>query len=323
MRFQNRIFLCLSLFFSLGAQAEIGNVQSDPESSIPTDLETEAAKPAASAPAEPSSQAVMPAPIYRPWNLDLPSGPTAFVLDRNEVEVGAYTVGGLGRKIGLQESRARFRYGITDSLTVGLAPNFRFLNTLVELKWNFLNFGKTSLSINPWTGFLFRDTHQFYIERDQPSAVEIVGSSVIGDRQRWHYGVALGKNKSDLRANEFTAFRGNTAYELRAERSHSLTLSLAPSYSKESVILSTTKGNEKTRREFLVGAAYQYNQKHFGGMAGMEVGPSWTHTYSYYYNPAYYYPGSNEPLTSPTKQELFSNSMGFEFTLSAAVSAYL
>lgn len=331
VKFQIRTLLCAGLFFGLGAQAEIGNVQSDLdslESSIPADLESEPTK--GSTPVETSvqevSQTEKPLPVYRPWNLDLPpAGPTAFVLDRGQFEFGVST-GGFEKQIGMYRLYNRVRYGVTDSLTVGVAPEIFFQSSLVELKWNFLNLGRTSYSITPWTGFHIRHRNQYFQQKDIPFALELSASTVIDERHRWHYGIGVGKNRKIYRSLQTyydqygvqsdylsvtteEAIRANAAYELRVSREHSLSFSLAPFYQKE--VWEEAYSNGETSKGVLAGVGFQYYYRKFGAMVGGETGPVWRR-YTYQYHDYY-----NESVLNSYNY----SSMHFGLTLSASATA--
>lgn len=252
--------------------------------------------------------------VNRPWEVQIPAGPTAFVLEQREFQAGLYkehitnslSVGG----------PLSVRYGLTENITIGVGTPFEFSSfdrgrlLLVEGKWNFLNSGSWSFALRPWFGYHIAADPS---KRDGPLVAELIASRVLSDSLKLHLIGAFGKNTRDgfhsysyastdtngnptnhtsenRNTNLYNVVRSTAALEWRMHRRHGITFSISPQYRWNEYQYSSPYmggsgvGSDRyTDMGMTAGVSYHYLREHFGFALGVEMGPTW-HSNHYIYS---------------------------------------
>lgn len=263
-------------------------------------------------PGDPVSRSTLATPadesmvVNRPWQLDTMAGPTAFVLERREVQVGLYFQSIMSHlRVGVPVFA---RYGLSEKLSVGVGSLLELNSSgrgrllIADGKWNFANTGLWSFGLRSWVGYLVSsNSHGQAI----PAVFEIAASRVFSSSAIGHFSLSLGRNRtaSSLVSTWFGGGSGNqvpyesgysnfgnykvvrttAVLESRLSQRHGVTFSVSPQLTQQSwgysyVYNGSDDGSSSdltTAFGIPVGVSYQYLKQYFCFALGLEMGPTW------------------------------------------------
>lgn len=228
--------------------------------------------------------------VNRQWTLSTPGGPTAFVLDAHDFEIGM-PLDRLNQRVWLSDTPLLWlgvHYGVTDALTSSVAGGRN--KVTVGFKWNFYNNNTWSLGAGTWAGYQFRKANDYWdMSKQMPIGASLIASRVIDHRHKLHLAAELarnrGKESSDYNyyysSSESRVLYGRVTgtYEIRLNRRHALSMWTAGELTNSQ---STWSGGDELLgdsgystkdKALLFGAGYQYLREKFGGEIGLELGP--------------------------------------------------
>ncbi len=307
------LLVCLSI--SSGVRADIGTVQVQPESISAELAESEnqsdgSSLSSESAPAVESLQTLAASEegVNRPWMLNTVAGPTAFVLDSRQFEIGI-PLNRFSQLVWAESGSSRpylhANYGLTDSVSLSVGGSQSTVSGGV--KWNFWNGEAWSFSLNPWVGYQFRQPNNYFsqnISKKIPVGIALAASRVIDGRHKTHFSLELARSSIDSSLSySYPNFAGApdssvhsrsviqqvdariaAAYELRLNRRHGVSFWVAPAISRidtesshfgTDLPASINKWDD-TLIQVEAGVGYQYFLDHFGFEIGIAAGPQWS-----------------------------------------------
>ncbi len=234
----------------------------------------------------------------RPWMLNTPAGPTAFVLDSRRFEVSLESTPS-SRILVASGLLLNAKVGLTDSITLGagMATLGYQRGFVANPKWNFLNSGSDSFAVSPWIAYLPPDTQWgASVQGSVPVGLEISFSRVLEEGRILHLSAVAGmKSHKDTYSyqssnstsssysyhysSESKMARLTLSVERRVSERNGFTFSLSPEASSDSNSysgLSSTSSLNWTERVDIgvnLGLGYHFMGEKFGASIGLEGGP--------------------------------------------------
>lgn len=283
---------------SPSAWAEIGTIQSQIEETNTTEMDPEIFSEPPENATTATPQSTVPLDVNRTWMLKTQAGPTAFVLDAGQFELGI-PLDRFSQLIWSGTSTrplASVTYGLSNWLSAELRAG-RYAAS-GAMKWNFWNPDPWSFSISPSVGIQFAHKSMYDADREQPIALALAASRVIDPSRKIHFSLELGKSEHSSSYGEsseiygfiheqsghFSTARFSASYELRLNRRHGASFSLSPGITRSTQVSHYVNGKYQSdstlfhASTFLeLGVGYQYLLDHFGFELGAAIGPKWTH----------------------------------------------
>jgi hypothetical protein len=299
-----------SFLFSSSSVAHLGTVRSIAPESLPSDSQFPREYDQVTLPSAPQSVTQLPSfnlPVDRPWILDTPAGPTAYTLDRQQVEF-AFNFRRISQMLEVMGPYVGSRFGITDQLSADGEISTQLAN--LGLRWNFANSGPWAYSIRPWVGIKLKSENSgsYSNEQNSPLGIEISASKVLDDENRLHFAFEGGHNTNQWSyssssysttdgkltqyyySNQYNkgiyAARLSAAYEHRISRKSGFVFWLAPEYTSlnsssnynstgwTSSTNSSGSQYAETALGLQLGTGYQFLGKNFGTSIGLSLGPT-------------------------------------------------
>ena len=283
------------------ARAELGSVRTEDELRLPEE-------PRLLVPAAPSASAInadslvvdAPEALDHSWHYELPSGPTAYLLEAREVELAIplSRFSELLSDVGLPQPVAAIRYGVLSAVTLEVQAGLASVEGGAKLRLTAP--GDNQLALRPWVGFRYLGCSDAAAGL-AAIAGDLTYSHVFSPRHRLHlsleaayfsgqqaYPVWYGTSSDGSAVYApppglvGNVGRISVAYELRLGTGHGLTFWAAPaleiSNSSEATSALIYSAWNLTRTELLLelGVGYQYDYKQFGASIGLNFGPSYS-----------------------------------------------
>jgi hypothetical protein len=260
--------------------------------------------------------------LERSWNLETPAGPTAYILDPNQIELG-FNLDRISQLLEIGPNFLGIRVGITRYLM--LEANFGIYLSQGGARINFKNDGHTAYSARLWAGIPYSGSdgnnstsYYSYNEKKKHSALglEFVRSHLFDEEHRLHLSIEgarnfikgsstsyIYSNSPDSNTSTYSIYDSNSnrdiyiarltgAYEVRFDQKHGITLWVSPELAwdnyQSSNFTTFSSGNSRSdtsRKSILIGAGYHYWQEHFGLSIGLSVGVGFENNeYDYSYS---------------------------------------